>query len=218
MLPELLTKCRNNKNSCNSYLMTHIGQFIDLFEQLEKTAGQDFTSLIKPFSYYKGDYLLREGEISCRIWILEEGIARLYSCHKGEEITGGFFFPGEFIDSYSSSTFRERTNVNIQLLTNASGWYIAWDEMEKLKNHYPLVAEIEKKIVACYLSRIEMREQRLRSLSAPQHYQFLLDHYPSYIKYLPVTFIASYLGISLGSLSRIRSNIPMVNVHHKTAC
>lgn len=217
MLPELLHKCRNNKNSYNSYLMTHIGQFIHLFEQLEKTAGQDFTSLIKPFSYHKGGFLLREGEISRRIWILEEGIARLYSCHKGEEITGGFFFPGEFIDSYFSSTFRERTTMNIQLLTNASGWYMAWDEMEKLKNNYRLITEIEKKIVACYLLNIEMREQRLRSLSAPQHYQFLLDNYPNYIKHLPVTFIASYLGISLGSLSRIRGNVPMFNVRNKKA-
>jgi hypothetical protein len=105
--------------------------------------------------------------------------------------------------------------MNIQLLSNASGWYIAWDGMEKLKKNYRLVTEIEKKIVACYLSSIEMREQRLRSLSAPQHYQFLLDHYPNYIKYLPVTFIASYLGISLGSLSRIRSIVPMVNVCNK---
>jgi CRP-like cAMP-binding protein len=217
MLPELLNQCRTNKNSCNSYLMTHIGQFILLFEQLEKTAGQDFTSLFKPFSYQKGVFLLREGEISSRIWILEEGIARLYSCHKGEEITGGFFFPGEFIDSYSSSTFREVSNVNIQLLTNARGWYIAWDEMEKLKNNYRVVSEIEKKIVVCYLLNIEMREQRLRCLSAPQHYQFLLDHYPNYIQYLPVTFIASYLGISLGSLSRIRREVQLFNVRKKIA-
>lgn len=207
MLPELLQKCLANKNTSNNYLTAHICQLIDLFAQLEEVAKQEFTSLFKPFSYLKGDFLLREGEISSRLWILETGITRCYTCYKGDEITGAFYFPGEFIDSYSSSTFKEKTTTNIQLLTNANGLYMVWDDMEKLKDTYQLVGEIEKKIVACYVSNIEMREQRLRSLSAPQHYQFLLDNYPNYIQLLPVTFIASYLGISLGSLSRIRANV-----------
>jgi CRP-like cAMP-binding protein len=186
-------------------MMAYIRPIIDLLSSLERSAGEEFNSLLVPFQLPKGSCLVREGCFSTRLWILNSGIARLFSSRMGDEVTCNFFFPGEFFGSYSSSALKTESNSTLQLITDATGWYIAYQDLENLKINYPVVAQIEQKIVACYLSQTEMRELRLRCLDAAEHYQYLQKYYPEYICYIPLTYIASYLGISLGSLSRIRA-------------
>lgn len=207
MLAAFLQKCQYRTDAQNGYLMNYLSIIIPYIVQLEHLAGDRFLNMLRPFSYSKGAFLLRENEVSTKLWILHTGVARSYINVGFKETTCHFFLPGEMIDKYNSSLFKEKSGVNIQLLSNATGWYINWHEIESLKKEYSVVSVIEQFISTCYLKLKEDRETRILSLSATKHYKFIVSNYSNHLDNIDDRYIATYLGINPGSLSRIKKKI-----------
>ena len=81
------------------------------------------------------------------------------------------------------------------------------NEFNKLKDDDPELLKFEISINEFYMVQMAQRLRDFQTLNATERYLQLIEKEPKIIKYIPPTYIASYLGITLGSLSRIRDII-----------
>jgi len=207
MIAEIIEKNKNVLRSTGSFMMPGIDQIIGLMRAVENAAAQELSGVIHPIQFAKGDYLLREGAPCKNISILETGIARQFISKKGSEPSASFFFPGEFISSYRRLEINATSKVNIQFETKASGYSIGWKNLEKLKPVHPMLAEIEELAFELRSYWLFDRFYQLAFSTARERYINILSWPHALRQQISVTHIADYLGISLETLSRIRSEI-----------
>jgi len=207
MLAKMIGNCLlRKKYGCNS-LRPSMDSVLSKLRDFESEAGRDYFDAFTRIELKKGSFLIREGEISANLWFLEEGLARLVVRMDKDEVTGDFFFPSEFIDIYDSSTLKIPSGVTIELLSDSVLYTINWERLEMIKQCYPVLAEIEKMIVASYLHRMEKRIFELQALTSTERYVKLIKTHPYMIHQVSLTYIASYLGITIETISRIRKKI-----------
>jgi CRP-like cAMP-binding protein len=125
----------------------------------------------------------------------------------GQEISCDFFFPSEFIDVYDSSTLHLPSPVNIQLLADSVLYSVEWERWEILVKRYPVLTEIEKIIIACYNKALRERIIDFQSLKAKDRYIKLLQTNHYLLQQASIAQIASYMGVKVETLSRIRTKI-----------
>ena len=208
MLAELLTNNRHILQKTNSYLLPHLDKIVDLTRQLEQTAGADYFESFTRRKVSKGTYLLCEGAVCRHLWFLEKGLARVFIRTGGDEVIRYFFFPGEPADAHASSSTLIPSAEYIQVISDSVVYSLPLQRFEELKREYPLLAEIDRLVAESYVTWLEQRHYRLLSLNASKHYRYLLCAQPLLLCNIPLTYIASYLGISLETLSRIRAKAP----------
>jgi CRP-like cAMP-binding protein len=208
MLSELLKKSFDRPDCTNNYLMPRLEEIATILKQVEKLKDKDYQSVFNNRKRLtKNTYLLQEGHIATNFWFLEEGIARQYSVRNGHEVSNDFFFPCEFVDSYGTSSLGLPSKVNIRLITDAWVRIIDYEALRNLEIRYPVLWRAEQLIVACNIIWLEERVNAIQNLSALELYTVLLKRQPQLVKKIPLSYIASYLGISLETLSRIRAKI-----------
>ena len=207
MIAEIIEKNKNLLQSTGSYLVPGIDLIIGLMRVVENSAGDALFNAIHPIAFSKGDYLLREGTPCKHITILETGIARQFINKNGSEPSASFFFPGEFIASYKKLIINTTSKVNIQFVTNATGYSISLANIEKLNPVYPMLAEIERRSFELRSYWLYDRFYQLTFSTARERYQNLLDWPPDLLQQISITNIAYYLGVTLETLSRLRGEI-----------
>jgi CRP-like cAMP-binding protein len=207
MLSQLFEQNKSLLEKRDSYLLPHLGKIICLLIKLEKKAGTDYFAAFKYRKMHKGEYLLKEGSICNHIWFLESGLARMFDQKDGVEVIQYFFSPAELIDAYASYIEQVPSTVNIQVIENAVVYTISRHVLKRLAMTYPIISEIENLAVQCHAIWLERRIYRFRHLSAMERYVYMLQHQAPLIKRISVNYIASYLGTSPETISRIRKKI-----------
>lgn len=207
MLVEMIENNQlRNEYGCNS-LRPSIDVIIEKLRDFESKAKYDYLESFTRVEMKKGAYLLHEGKISNHFWFLESGLARSFVQKNGQEISCDFFFPSEFIDVYDSSTLHLPSPVNIQLLADSVLYSVEWERWEILVKRYPVLTEIEKIIIACYNKALRERIIDFQSLKAKDRYIKLLQTNHNLLQQASIAQIASYMGVKVETLSRIRSKI-----------
>ena len=214
MLAELLENNKGILQKTNSYLLPRLNNIIGLVTRLEQSAGPDYAAIFERTEFPKGYYLLRAGTVCRHYWFLEKGVARVFGCINGVEVNRYFFFPSEIIDSHGSSSLHLPSEASIQLLEDAVVYSFRKSCLEELKLTYPLISEIENILLNCYTKWIDERICRIQSLSAQQHFQYVLEKQPYLIQHISTIHLSSYLGISRETLSRIRSSNVFQDSHY----
>lgn len=167
---------------------------------------EEFILLGNPVHYKKGDFLIREGEISKHIAFINSGILRsYYNNHAGDEITYCLSFPGSFTTAYSSYISQEPSGINIQVLNAADLFIIPKAQMERLAAQNKNWLQFQKQIAERYFMALEKRVFEHQKEKAESRYANLIKNRPEYIENIPLQYIASYIGITQRHLSRIRA-------------
>lgn len=205
MFAELMEQNKPQLQSLGSYLVPRLDKMIGLLRKFESTAGPDFREAIQHMKFAKGDLLLKEGTVCRYVWLLETGMARQYKIKNGEEPIACFFVPGEFIVSNNGFALDVPSKVNIQFVTDATVYVISRMRLEQFKSTYPILNEIEKLGFECRSCWLEEHIYHAMFSKAPEKYHQLLRSRPALLKNISLTHLAAYLGISLETLSRIRS-------------
>ena len=207
MIVKIIEKNKDLLRSTGSYMMPRLDRIIELLRTVENYASNDFFNSIERVAFVKGDFFLREGAPCRHILILETGIARQFMNKNGAEPIATFFFPGEFIASYKSFAINTPSKINIQFETDATGYSLSWTTLEKLKLAYPILTEIEKLAFECRSYWLSERFYHMIFSPARERYQNLQCCPLALQQQISLTHIADYLGITLETLSRIRSEI-----------
>lgn len=155
----------------------------------------------------KNEYLLKEGMVCNNIAYINKGLLRTYYLKDGIEINTCFCQENSVLASFDSLVNRTGSKENIQALENVEMLTLSYESLLRL---YELSSDWQK--VARLLTEQECLRlsDRLTSISfetAKEKYLNLLETEPEIIRRVSIQHIASYLGISRETLSRIRSRI-----------
>jgi CRP-like cAMP-binding protein len=159
----------------------------------------------KKFS--KGAYLLRPGQICTSHLLIKEGIARKYYFNDHKEVTTEIYFHDDVAVSLDSYILQKPGDVCIEALTELEVTIIDYRRFYKMKDNYPEVMMLDKMFIEYYAVWFEQRLREFQTLDASQRYLTLIEKEPQIVQFLPVTIVASYLNVTLETLSRIRSKI-----------
>ena len=132
---------------------------------------------------------------------------RGYYSLEGKDITHWFGFENDFVTSFHSFITGQPAVETIQLLQGSILWSISRADLNVLLDRFPEIERLVRIIYENYYIRLEERFINSQFKSAAERYQNLLEQAPHIIERVPLGYIASYLGISQETLSRIRGRI-----------
>lgn len=182
-------------------LLCHIQQYSPLTTDTQNALPDYFEKI----TLGKNELLLREGQICRHLYFLETGALRGFYNLEGKEITHWFGFEKDFVTSFHSFITGEPAVENIQLLEGSILWAISKDTLTELLNKHHEIERLVRIAYEKYYIRLEERFVNAQFKTAKELYENLLQQTPYIIERVPLGFIASYLGISQETLSRIRS-------------
>ncbi|HTQ65844.1 MAG TPA: Crp/Fnr family transcriptional regulator [Puia sp.] len=154
---------------------------------------------------YRNEFFLREGRISDEYLFLEKGFMRAFAYDtEGNDVTTNFYSANQVVFEVSSFFNRTISRENIQALTDCSGWYISYQQLNHLFHSLPEFRDFGRHILVKGFSSLKIRTLSMITETAEERYASLLKTNPEIFQQAPLKNIASYLGITDTSLSRIR--------------
>jgi CRP-like cAMP-binding protein len=185
----------------------YIKRIKDFHSRLNVQILKELESVFVDKSFTKGAFLLKPGHICTSHLLIKKGIARKFYMHKDKEITTEIYFHDDVAISLDSYIMHKPGDVFIEALTDLEVTIIDYKLFSKLKRNYPQVMLMDKMFIEYYAVWFEQRLREFQTLDAAQRYSKLIEKEPQIVQHLPVTIVASYLNVSLETLSRIRSKV-----------
>jgi CRP-like cAMP-binding protein len=158
--------------------------------------------------FRKRQYLLQEGDVSKYMAFIVKGAGRMYTVNEnGQDNVIRFAIESWWLGDYESYNMNTPSMYNIEMIEDSDVLLIGRDALQDLTHQVPAIAQMIKEIDRSGTIANQKRIQAAISLGAEERYEQLVKTYPEFIRRFPQSMIASYLGISPETLSRIRKNL-----------
>jgi CRP-like cAMP-binding protein len=170
--------------------------------------GEALDALLNAWQHWDcpKDYLLiREQTVSDYIYFIEQGAVRIFYYKYGKDITEWIALEEQFFLSINSFFQRQPSRLIIQTLEPSLVWGIHHHALMQLADQYHDIEKLLRKMVTSSLILSQQRMESIQFETAQERYARLLAHTPDIINRVPGIYIASFLGITKETLSRIRS-------------
>lgn len=174
---------------------------------LSEPAQSDFSSIISCDFLPKKTFLLEFGKVASSLFYIQKGLARAFYLLDGEEITFYLAIDGQFIGAVPSLFHGQPSLCAIQLVENAEVFSFNYQEFENCCGRHHDLERAARKLSSLVILREQERIEGLRLHSAQERYQMVEQRHPGISNRCPLKYIASYIGISPVSLSRIRAGV-----------
>lgn len=172
---------------------------------LSTEAQQALDACLEQVAYAKNDFLVTEGKTCRYLYFLQQGALRGFYNLDGKEITHWFAFEEDFVTSFHSFITQQPAVENLQALEASILYRLSKDKLNTLLNEHHEIERLVRIAYEKYYIRLEERFVNAHFKTATERYQDLLQQTPHILERVPLGFIASYLGISQETLSRVRS-------------
>lgn len=153
----------------------------------------------------KGRFLLKPGEFCKDYYFIHKGILRSYIKYGAKEITIWINPEGEITTAIRSMASEKPSDEYIQVIENAELVVIPFEAMAELYERFPDMNRTGRLLLEQYYAASEERVYIARIPNAAARYQHFLQSRPELLNRIPLKYIASYLGITLETLSRLRA-------------
>lgn len=183
-----------------SNLINILGNFANLEENEIKLIESSF----EPYALPKGEFFLKEGEVSKYVGFLNKGLVRYFVDKDGEESTFEFTSEGEFIGDYQSFRNASVSVQNIQAIEDCELLVIDYPKIQNIYNTTKNGNLIGRQIIT---HRFEIMVNQILEAYMQNHqdrYRSFVEKYYGLTQRIPQYLIASYVGVRPESLSRIR--------------
>src|SRR5690606_10936328 len=170
-----------------------------------KSKWEIFRPYFKSMEVPARTILLQEGKISKIMYFIEKGFLRTWVNHDGKEITTQFFFEGDSVSSIDSFRTKQPSLYSIESIEPCILQTISQKDFQQVIENSP---ELKKDFEEHLFRRLFETQQLAFSYlkNNPQkRYEELIEQFPHIVQRVPQHYIASYLGITSVSLSRIRN-------------
>lgn len=181
-------------------------QFFKKFSPLSHEAKDAIDAICSVVLIYKNKDLQSIGHTCKTIYFINKGLARIYYYKDGIDITDSFAFENDIIVRVESLFTGKPSRKGIQILEDAEIVAIDANKLFTLYDIYPEIERLFRKIFEASHIETVNRIEGIQFHSADERYKALLEEAPDVIKRVPLKYIASYLGITQVSLSRIRGH------------
>ncbi|MFT7900492.1 Crp/Fnr family transcriptional regulator [Tenacibaculum ascidiaceicola] len=184
----------------------------EVFKTIEETytplsteCQQELIANSKVCVYKKGDIVVREGQFSKKVFFIVQGCSRAYYLKDGKDISDWFTFENQFMASIVSFFSNEPSPHYVEFVEDSTVLEFSKDTVDKLSQKHHDFERLISKIVTETMLGLCERLYTIQFNKAEERYKHLLSIYPFITNRIPLTHIASYLGITLETLSRIRN-------------
>jgi CRP-like cAMP-binding protein len=169
-------------------------------------ASQDaFSAVLRRMDFPKGHSLLRPGAICRYLYFIEKGLTRTWYLKNGKDITDWISVEGSIAVSIISFLTRQPDRRGIELLEDSILYAISYTDLEDLYRQYHDIDRLGRLLLSQGILQLQQRFDDLHFATAQQRYHQLITQNPSMVTRVPLGIIASYLGITQETLSRIRA-------------
>jgi len=182
-----------------------IDTICEQYALLSSICKSELVDIAKVLKLKKESTLVKEGEYSDKTYYIVKGCARAYYLKDGKDISDWFAFENDFISSIQSFFLNIPSPHHIELIEDTTLLEISREDTFKLSEKHHDFERLTKNIAIKTMLQQQVRIASMQFHSAQQKYDNLLVIYPSITQRIPLTHIASYIGITLETLSRIRN-------------
>ena len=200
---QLNAGCKDNRMMTEA-LIKYINQFVRLSEgEIEA-----LTNILVLRNLKKKEHFIKTNEICNKALFFNEGYFRFYHTDfRGNEITSDFYFAPSFITSYTSFITEKPSFVNVQAMDDMDILEFKKSDLYKLYSQHPKIERLGRLIAESVAINSEKHLFLLINQPAEIRYKNLLEKNTEYVQTIPLQYIASYLGITQETLSRMRKSI-----------
>lgn len=186
--------------------MNNLNEFLKLYFDVNEKDLETVASLFHVESLRKNEFYLSQGKRCDKFSFIKDGALRIYSLVDGKEITQWIALSNSFVTELDSFTFGNPSRWNIQSLTDTTLYTISKENYSKLSLLINEWHTLEKKFIIHCFTAMENRIFRHLSQTAQERYESFFQKNKEIFNQLPLQYIASMLGMSAETLSRIRNN------------
>lgn len=187
--------------------MEQIRKYFETILKLSEKDWQTFSSKLIKQDFPKKHLLLKAGQIENHLSFVEKGIIRFYIPKEESDLTFTFVFDNGFVSAYDSFLTQQPSIYNIETLTKTTIWRLTYDDLQAIYKETEIGNTIGRQASEDLFLKKSKRELSLLNETAEQRYLNLFTEQPRLLKQIPLKYIASYIGITPQSLSRIRKRI-----------
>ena len=184
--------------------MTELEKYIQTYFGVNQNDRSTISAYFKPLTLKKGDFFLKTGRYSDRLGFVQTGIIREFVVMDEKEVTKWISTKGYFVVDLSSFLFQNPGRWNIQALTDCELHVIDQKDYQKIGQVVPRWAELEKLFIAKCFTVLEDRILQHLSMSAEERYRQLFQFNGELFNQVPLQYLASMLGMTPETLSRLR--------------
>lgn len=153
----------------------------------------------------KREMLLECGQTERYVWFIRTGYVRFFHfSQSADEVTSDFVFAPGFVTAFRSYIVGAPSLVAVQAMEEME--VVGWrrDDLYALYDRYPLIERIGRIMAEQFFLSLDKHLTAFLNQSPQQRYLWLLKEYPEFIRNIPLVYLASWLGITPETLSRIR--------------
>jgi CRP-like cAMP-binding protein len=187
-------------------MATDLKKFITKYVSLSEDELEDIASKFNPKAVQKNDYLLKQGNTCKDLVFVQKGCLRLYYIKDDIEVSVWFAFPQSSAIEIYSFISENPSNYFLQAIEDSEVLYLPRTQLNKLYQSQPKMQEMMRNFWEDVILNLVDRFTALQTDSAEKRYLDLLDK-PDYLEKIPQKYLASFIGVTPTSLSRIRKQI-----------
>jgi len=175
---------------------------------VSRTTAQSIAEHFEPRQVTKNGFLSQAGKVPDCYFFLTTGYLRAFAEDtEGNEVTTNFYTPGQMVFEVASFFNRTRSKESVQALTDCEGWSLTLSELNNLFHSIPEFREFGRLMLIRGFSELKSRMLSTITETAEERYRNLVATQPDILQQASLKHIASYLGITDTSLSRIRASL-----------
>ncbi len=175
------------------------------YSYLTEDCTNDLKKSCKLLCVEKLSLIVKEGQFADKLYFIVSGCVRAFYNKDGKEITDWFAFEGDFMSSINSFHQNVSSKHNIELLEQTTFLEITRETIFTLTDKHHCFERLGRIAVTKTMLQLQERIVSIQFESAQQKYDNLINIRPDILQRVSLTHIASYLGITLETLSRIRN-------------
>ncbi len=162
-------------------------------------------TVLQKQEYPRKQLLLKKGQTCRHLYFIESGMARTYLLEEDREHTTDISLDGEILTVFSSFTARQPSLEYLELMEKSTLYAISYDQLQQFYQDFPALERTGRMIAEYYYNSLATKSYQIKFSSAKERYEQLIRTKPELVRRAPIGIIASYLGMSIETLSRIRS-------------
>lgn len=167
--------------------------------------AHEIAAVFTPKGINKNQFLYKSGKICNEYFYLETGFMRAFAHDTdGNDITTNFYAANSLVFEVSSFFNRTLSRENVQAKIDCTGWFITYEQLNNLFHSLPEFREFGRGVLVKGFASLKTRMLSMITETAEQRYDTLMKSNPEIFQFAALKHIASYLGITDTSLSRIR--------------
>ena len=192
-------------------MSTALKTFLNKYSSFSPAVLEEITGKFRHRKVKKNEYLLREGDTCRDLVFVQKGCLRLYYLKEDIEVSVWFAFEQSSAIEIYSFISENSSGYFLQAIEDSEILYLSKTALNKLYRQYPKMQEMMRNFWEDVILHLINRFTALQKDSAEKRYKDLLNK-PGYLQTIPQKYLASFIGVTPTSLSRIRKKIIQPNL------